>query len=321
MIKDELGAIEAYVQELEALRNYPQVKAERDSLAVEVTKLKEKVGKLTTQITSETSRHKETLSELRKRKSEVEDLHAKLGRAERELASLKEFKAKLPAGGELSLERMKERFLRAEAKEIEAKAQARSEELEKERQSRMPVQVREELTRILSSPNWPPEIEKVITGQARKLADEVLRDTKKWPDWFTDHFIQRVNAAAANGLDSEFNNRVLAETQSRLEVMKTGEWERYTAAKARELAVNVKALVGQLGGSRSFTCDRCGRRLAVEIGPSEIAQLLADKTVAITCSFCFDFVPFPLPVNLPHKVSSLTLPGLLQSYLWGTPPG
>ena len=155
MIKDELDTVERYIRELEALRNYPQVKSEKDSLAAEITQLKEKVAQLTSQLMGATYMQKNTLSQLKKRESEVKDLNSKLNEAQRELSSLKDFKARLPGSSGLTLEKIRDQFLSAQAKEIEAKVSQRVKELTKEMHSRMPALIQEEFTKVLSSPNWP----------------------------------------------------------------------------------------------------------------------------------------------------------------------
>lgn len=320
MTKDEFETLERYTRELEALKYYPQVKGERDSLATEVAQLREKVALLGVQLENEASARKELSSRLSKREAEVIEVAAKLDEAQRDLSSLRDFKAKLPKGKGLTLEKMQKQFLRAQAKEIEARTKEGMEDLAKEMHSQMPVLVQKELIRVLNSPNWPPEIEKVVSLQARRIADEALRNKGKWPQWFKDYYLQQVKEAVAKGLDSEFEDKVKAEAQKRLEAMKTGQWERYSAAKAKELAVNLRTAVSELQGTRWFTCDKCRRRLGIEIGPSEIGQLLGQKTVDIMCSACLDLAPPPFFLSVvPHKVGSLTLAGLLQLYLGGTP--
>ena len=75
MIKDELKTLEKYMKELEALRHYPQVKQERDSLAAEVAQLKKKAAALE----SEVSTKNEASSQLSKREAEISELASKLG--------------------------------------------------------------------------------------------------------------------------------------------------------------------------------------------------------------------------------------------------
>ena len=74
MIKNEFKTLEKHIKELEALRRYPRVKQERDSLAIEVAQLKEKVAVLE----SEVSTHNELSSQLSKREAEINELAGKL---------------------------------------------------------------------------------------------------------------------------------------------------------------------------------------------------------------------------------------------------
>ena len=75
MIKDELKTLEKYMKELEALRRYPRVKQERDSLAAELAQLKKKAAALE----SEVSTKNEASSQLSKREAEISELASKLG--------------------------------------------------------------------------------------------------------------------------------------------------------------------------------------------------------------------------------------------------
>ena len=74
MIKDELKTLEKYMKELEALRRYPRVKQERDSLAAEVAQLKKAAA-----LESEVSTKNEASSQLSKREAEISELASKLG--------------------------------------------------------------------------------------------------------------------------------------------------------------------------------------------------------------------------------------------------
>ena len=317
MIKDELKTLEKYVKELEALRRYPRVKQERDSLAVEVAQLKKKVAELE----SEVSTNNELSSRLTKSEGEVRELVGRLDDAQKELSSLKEFKAKLPDSGELTLDEIKTQFLKAEEDEIEKKAKARLGELEKELHSQMPALVYQRLIEIIKHPGLPPEIEEVINSHAKKITDDSLRDMDKWPDWFKEYYSNEVKESVSWGLNSEFEKRVQAEAERRLDALKAGQWRDYTAHKARGLAVDLKGLVSQLQGTWGFSCDRCGRRLAIEMGPSQIGALLGGGVVDVVCSVCSDPAPFPFILStIPHKVSSLSLEGLVELYMGSAPP-
>ena len=319
MLKGELETIERYVQELESLRHYPRVKAERESLAAEAAQLKEKVNELIAGMESGVSTNQKLSSQLGKSESVVKELGRKLEQAQKELSSLRDFKSKVPEGGRLPLEKMKEKFLQAQEKEIEAKIKERMRGLERDFRSKMPALVQKELTRVLKGSNWPSEIKEVVSLTARQIADELLRDKDKWPDWFKNFYIEETRRLVGQALDSEFERRVQENAKNRLEVLKMGQWKQYSAAKAKALAVNLRTMVNELKGTRWFTCDRCGRRLAIEIGPSEIGELLGAGTVDITCSACLDLALFPVPYNVPHKVATLTLAGLLQLYLGEAP--
>lgn len=320
MIKDEFKSLERYTKELEALKNYPQTKRERDSLAEETARLKDKVVQLQTQLESEVSVRKELSSELSNSQAEVRELSMRLDEARKELSSLRDFKVKLPEGAVLSLDGMKAQFLEAEEDEIEKKAKARLTELEKGLRSQMPALVHKKLLEVLKLPNWPPEIERVIDSRAGQVADESLRDREQWPAWFKECYLNEVEELVRKQLDSEFKNRVQAEAEKRLGAMKAGEWRKYTINKARELAVDLKGLVRELQGTWWFSCDRCNRRLALEIGPPEIGVLLGGGMVEVVCTACTDPAAFPFILStIPHKVSSLTLGGLIQAYIGEAP--
>lgn len=320
MIQGELETLERYVHDLEALRHYGQVKVERDSLATEAAQLKEKVGELTARVEREVSGGEELSSQLSKKESEVNELAHKVDELRGQLAELQNFRAKVPAGSGFTLEQLKEQFLHAEEGEIEVKVKERLEKLETQMHSHMPAMVRKELSLMLEGSNWPPETEKVVRNHARTIADEQLGNKERWPDWFTKQYIGEVQAAVAKRLDLEFERRVGVAAQKRLDDMKAGQWQQYITAKSKGLAASLRALVRELQGIRWFTCDRCRRRLPVEIGPYQIGDLLAAKTVDIMCSACLDQAPPPFFLSsVPHKVTALTLGDLLQFYLGEAP--
>ena len=320
MIKGEFESMERYTKELEALKNYAQIKKERDSLAEETAGLKDKVVQLQAQLESEVSVKKRLSLQLSNSEAKVRELSMRLDEARKELSSLQDFKVKLPEGAVLNLDEMKTRFLEAEEDEIEKKAKARLADLEKGLRSQIPALVHKRLIEVLKLPTWPPEIEKVINSRARQIADESLQDREKWPDWFKEHYLDEVEELVRKQLDSEFVSRVRVEAEKRLDAMKAGEWKEYTADKARQLAVDLKGLVRELQGTWWFSCDRCNRRLALEINPPEIGVLLRGGVVDVVCTACSDPATFPFILStIPHKVSSLTIGRLLQAYIGETP--
>jgi len=316
VIKDEFKTLEKHIRELEALRHYPRIKQERDSQAMEVTQLKKKLAVLE----SEISTKNELSSQLSKREAEISELAGKLAEAERELASLRGFKVKLPDGAELTLDEMRARFLHAEEDEIERRVKERLTALEKDTESRMPTLVHERLIQLLKCPEWPPEIAEAIDSKARQIANSILATRDQWPDWFKSYYLEEVNASVDRHLTAEFETRVQAEAEKRLELMKAGEWKEYANSKARALASSLKDLLKELQGSWLFTCDRCGQRLSIDLGPSDLGLLLGGGTIDITCTACLDPAPLPFILStVRHKVVSLTLGRLLELYMGSAP--
>jgi hypothetical protein len=319
MIKDELDTVETYIRQLVAVKEYGHTKAERDNLAGKVTELQEEIRHLTSRLTSETSEHKKTRSELKKKDSKLQDLTHRLGVAEQALSALRDFKATLP-DGEFALEEMQKRFLSAQAKEIEARATDLMEQANHRMQSQMSVLVEKELSRVLKSHEWTPRVSEVILSEAASIADGMLRVREKWPEWFKDYFVQQLEQQLDKELNAEFEMRVAEEARKTLEATKTADWDQYSAAKARQLSANLRVMVNQLQGVWRLTCDRCQQNVSVQIGPAEIAQLLADRMVEVTCPFCMDQAAQPFILNqVPHKVADLTFANLLRAYLGGTP--
>lgn len=319
MIKDELDTVETYIRQLVAMREYPQVKTERDGLAAKVMELQEKAHHLTAQLTSETSAHKKTQLELKKMGIELHDLTPRLGVAEQELSALRDFKARL-ADGEFTLKEMQKKFLNAQAKEIEANTKERVEQADRWMQSQMPGLVEKELSRVLRSHQCTPEVSEIIRSEAASIADGILRVKEKWPDWFKDYFIQQVEQLLDKELNAEFDTRVAEEASKRLEVTKNIDWAQYSDAKAGQLAASLRMMVNQLQGVWRRNCDRCQQNLSVQIGPAEIAQLLADRVVEVTCPSCMDQADPPFIFSqVPHKVANLTFADLLRAYLGGPP--
>jgi len=317
LIKDEFKTLEKHVRELEALRRYPRVKQERDSLAIEVTWLKEKVAVLE----SEVSAKNELSSQLSKQEAEISELAGKLAEVGKEITSLRNFKVRLPDGDELALDEMRVQFLHAEEDEIERKVKERLRVLKKDMRRRMPSLVHKRLIQVVESPSWPPEIARVIDTTARQIADRILGARDQWPDWFKSYYFEEVNALVNHHLTAEFESRVQAETEKRLELMKAGEWKEYTGSRARALASSLKDLLKELRGTWWFTCDRCGHRLSVDLSPSDVGLLLGGKTIDIICTTCLDPAPFPFILStVQHKVVSLSLGGLLELYMGSAPP-
>lgn len=320
-MEEELKRMEGYVKELEAIRHYPKVKERRDSLAAEAARLKEKVEELKGQLNTEVSRNNEVSSELSKKEAKIRELASGLDEARGELSSLTDFKVKLRNGDELTLEEMRTRFLQAEEDEMEKRVKERLKQLEKDIKREMPTLIHKRLIQLLRRSSWPPEIERVIDSRARKVADRVLGDRGKWPEWFKTYYLDQVRDSVSVGLDSEFEGRVQREAEKKLEAMKASCWRAYVGEKAEVLSASLKGLVNELQGTWWFACDRCARRLPLEISPSEVGVLLRGEAIDVVCAACSDPAPFPFILStVSHRVGSLTLENLVQLYIGKLPP-
>lgn len=321
MFKEELNNLERYTQELEAVKNYAKIKEERDSSLKENAQLKDQLNRTEVQLRNKISEIEQLSLQLDKSEAAVKELSVSLDETRKELSSLRDFRMKLPKDTVLSLDETKTHFLKAQEKEIESRVEARLVELEKELRSQMPAMVRQKSLELIKQPELSLEIKEVIDSRAKEVADDCLRDKDRWPDWFKENYFNAVNELVSRKLDTEFERRVRVEAEKRLEQLKAGEWKEYAAAKARALSTGLKGLLGELQGSWCFTCDRCGRNLAIDLRASDIAPLLGGQTINITCTTCLDPAVFPFILStVQHKVASLTLGTLLELYMSSAPP-
>lgn len=248
---------ERYLQELEAIKNYPNVKREREELS-----------------------------------QKVEELKLSLDDALKEVSSLKELKAHLD-GAQMTLEEARLDFIRIQDVEIEKRAADRFEKLRADYQSRMPDLVYETLRNTLGQARWPDEIAKLIDTEAKKNADAILREQNNWPPWFKKLYEQEVKKKVGAGLDQEFNNRVeaaaLARAQQRLRELISTAWPAWYRANVEpkiaelENKINVGALQ-LLKGPWVLTCDRCGTSFKAEVTAEGIEELLRSGKVKGVCA-------------------------------------
>jgi len=185
----------------------------------------------------------------------------------------------------------------------------------------MPGLVHKRLIQVLKQTSWPPQIATIIDTTARQIAGGILGARDQWPDWFKSYYLDEVNALVNHHLTAEFETRVQAEAEKRLELMKAGEWREYAGSKVRAIVSNLKDLLRELQGTWWFTCDRCSRRFSVDLSPADIGWLLVGKTINITCTNCLDPAPFPFILStVQHKVVSLSLGRLLELYMGSASP-
>jgi DNA repair exonuclease SbcCD ATPase subunit len=252
-----IDTIERYLQELEAIKNYRQVKQEKEELS-----------------------HK------------IEELKVSLDNALEEVSSLKSSKANLD-GAEMTLEQARLDFIRAQDAEIEKRAADRFKKLKADYESRMPQLVYQRLREILREPWLPEEIAKLIDTEAKKKADAVLRDPDNWPPWFKELYQQEINKKVSAGLNQEFNARVetaaVARARQRLNELTSTEWPAWYQANVdpRIIELETKINTGALQlliGPWGFTCDRCGTSSNAELTAGEIEQLLRTGQIKVACA-------------------------------------
>lgn len=252
-----IDTIERYLQELEAIKNYPQVKRDKEKLS-----------------------------------QKVEELKVNLDNALKEVSSLKGSKAKLD-GAKMTLEEARLDFIRAQDAEVEKRAADRFEKLKADYESKMPQLVYQRLRNILKQPRLPEEIAKPIDTEAKKKADATLRDPDNWPPWFRKLYEEEVEKKVGAGLNQEFDARVetaaITRARQKLRELTTTEWPAWYQAnvdpKIVELESKIKAGAFQLlKGPWMFTCDRCGTRAEDEFTAGEVEQLLGTGQIKIACA-------------------------------------
>ena len=248
---------ERYIQELEAIKNYPQVKRDKEKLS-----------------------------------QKVEELKVSLDNTLKEVSSLKGSKANLD-GAQMTLEEARLDFIRAQDAEVEKRAADRFEKLKADYESKMPQLVYQRLRDILKQPGLPKEIAKPIDTEAKKKADAILRDPDNWPPWFRELYEEEVEKKVSAGLNQEFNARVetaaITRARQRLKELTATEWPTWyrTNVEPQIAALESKIDVGALQlltGPWMFTCDRCGTKFNGELNASGIEELLREGLVRVECS-------------------------------------
>ncbi len=247
---------ERYLQELEAIKNYSQVKRDKEKLS-----------------------------------QEVEELKANLDGALKELFSLKESKAKLDGAG-MTLEEARLDFIRAQEAEVEKRAADRFEKLKADYESKMPQLVYQRLRDTLKQPWLPQEITKLIDTEANKKADAILRDQNSWPGWFKKLYEETIEKKVSTGLSQEFDARVetaaTARARQRLTELTDIEWPTWYRVnidpKIAELESKLYAGVFELlKGPWVLTCDRCNTSSSTELTVEGIEQILSTGQLKVVC--------------------------------------
>jgi len=230
--------IEAYLHELEALKCYPEVK-----------------------------------EKLRKKASAAQKLGVELGKVSNELKALKEFEIKSIDGRNLTLEQARDEFLKDKETEIERKASEKFEVLRADLDAKMPGLVHDKFVETLGKRSWPKEIASTIQEKAKEIADEILKDKKKWPNWFNEFYLEEVSAR----LNAEFNQRVengaTERAEAKLAHLTRVEWPKWYEANIKpKIEENVIRMLGD--HPWSIGCDMCGTRQGIQLTEQNISDLL-----------------------------------------------
>jgi hypothetical protein len=249
--------VERYLQELEAIKNYSQIKGDYEKLS-----------------------------------REVNDLKIKLAAALKEALTLKSSKAKLN-GADMTLEEARVDFIRAEDAEVEKRAAGRFEKLKADYETRMPQLVYQRLCDTLKQPRLPEDIAKLICAEANKKADAVLCDRNVWPEWFKKLYEEEVQKRVSSMLNQEFSNRVeesaMVRAQQRLTELIDREWPAWFQTnvdpRIKELESKIFARAFDLlRGPWILTCDRCATTFNTELTPEGVEQMLKTGQIKVMCS-------------------------------------
>jgi hypothetical protein len=248
---------ERYLQELEAIKNYAEVKRDKEKLA-----------------------------------QENKELRANLDGALKEGSSLRSSKAKLD-GAEMTLEEARLDFIRAQDAEVEKRAADRFDKLKADYESKLPQLVYERLGDTLKQPRLPQEIAKLIDTEANQKADAILRQENTWPQWFKKLCDDAVKKKVSAGLNQEFDARVetaaTARAQQKLTELTDIQWPAWYGAniEPRIAELESKIYVGVfelLKGPWVLTCDRCATNFTTELTVEGIEQMLRTGQIKVACT-------------------------------------
>jgi len=285
-MKDELKAMEAYIKELGGLKKYDEVKR----LNQEVSELKAKLS----EVLGDRDKLKKEMLDDKKAKEEVGRLKGALSRTRDELSTLKEVRV-IIKGEHLTLEEAARKFVTVKEAEIKARVEKEFKGLREKFEADTPGLIHHKLLAILKEPHWPAEIAQIIEKKAEEKTQSKL--------------------------DEEFQQRAHEEALGRLEEVTQTEWRPFVEEETSRIAHDLRTLVTELQGTWHVTCDRCHRRVTLEVGPREFAALLRGERVA-ECPNCMDLNLPPAPPFAAHKINGSALEDLLEAYLAEKgPPG
>ncbi|MCD6511695.1 MAG: hypothetical protein J7K45_03805 [Thaumarchaeota archaeon] len=281
-----LENIDRYIRELEAIKRYPQVKSERDSLL-------ERNKKLESELASEKKRVEKLLKANKKLKDrvnamgeEIENLKADLGAKEETIERLESRVSELEglratAEGK-TLKEAEEEFLKAREREIRDAAERRFEQMKFGwEKSEKPKEVLEGAVKVLKH-----VLEVLSEPEPRHFSKEVA------DAGLPEKVEAMINSEVERRIDAEFQRRVEEESErkalEKLERLKSDEWPRwystYVEPRIQELESKFKSnAISALRGPWYVTCDKCGTRFQTELKAEDIESLLRTGNAWIEC--------------------------------------
>jgi DNA repair exonuclease SbcCD ATPase subunit len=253
-----LEKVERYVRDLNAIKEYGPVKAERDQLFVEnklkeqeIEKLREKIKDLQASKDGLQGDLASTTEELRRSRTQNEKL-------QEELAELRDTKL-IVGGEELTLPRIRELVEEAKSDKIKSRAKQLFNELRGE------WEVKQK----------PKEVEAKAISDLRGIIDMLMRPEP--------HFF--LQDAVNLNLPQDVEKLISSEVDRRLERV---EWPKWYAEVVQPKIGELEALIrenalNQLKGTWSLCCDKCGRPFKTELRGEHIEKLLRFGFIQVPC--------------------------------------
>ena len=285
--------IDQYIRELEAIKNYDRVKAERDSLLTKVKKLEANLSSekgrveellqtnknLKEQVKAKNDEIESLKSELKAKEGRIGELEGEVQRLSSRVKELEELKA-LAEGK--TLKEAEEAFLKARDEEIKRRTRELFDRWKSEWEKKdKPREVSNEaigwLKHILEQrgkPGFYPIRAEIVEAGLPEKVEEVL------------------NLEVKRRIDVEFLRRVREESIRRafeeLERLKSVEWPNWYRSNVEprilQLEFQMRSnAIRAFEGPWIVRCDKCGTSFQVELTAKGIEDLLRSGKVMIEC--------------------------------------
>jgi chromosome segregation ATPase len=315
-----LEKIDEYIRELEAIKNYDRVKAERDSLLARVKELeaslsseREKVEELhqiikslEEQVRVKSGEIESLKSELAAKDERIKSLEEDLNNLSSRLKELEEFRAIVEGK---TLGEAREAFMKAMEDEIEKRAQERfskfkSEWEEKDKPREVSSKAITLLRRIIEQLGKPepcslPEGVKE-SGLLEKIEEILSSEVKR-----------RIDAEFLRRVEEESSRKAL----EKLEKLKSIEWPNWYKVNIEPRILQLESqirsnIMGLLRGEWIVKCDKCGTQFRITLTTEVLETLLRSGSISVECpnTNCVDFYLF---IPFRHKIE-LTLRRLIE---------